>query len=129
MWKVSQIICFGALAGMSVTDVMFRKVPRELLILGGIGAVLYQCIFRDMDIWLLLGGAGVGCVFLLLSKVTEEGIGYGDSWGILVLGLYMGMWKVLGLLAGAFTLLLPAGLLLFMTGKLKRKSNNHQFYT
>ena len=122
MWKVSQVICIGAMAGMSVTDVMFRKVPEAFLILGGAAAILYQCIFRTAEVWLLFGGASIGCFFLFLSKVTREGIGYGDSWGILVLGLYMGMWNLLGVLLGALSLLLITAMVLLATGRFKRNA-------
>lgn len=123
MWRVSQIICIGAMAGMSVTDVMFRKVPEAFLILGGAAAILYQCIFGTVEVWLLLGGAGIGCFFLFMSKVTREGIGYGDSWGILVLGLYMGMWNLLGVLLGALSLLLIAAMALLVTGRFKKNAS------
>lgn len=123
MWKVSQIICIGALAGMSVSDMIFRKVPEGMLVTAGVGALLYQCMFRTADGWLVLAGAGVGGCFLLLSKVTKEGIGYGDNWGILILGIYLGVWNLLGLLLGAFVLLLPAGMILFMTGRCKRRTS------
>lgn len=123
MWKVSQIICIGAMAGMSVTDLMFRKVPEAFLILGGAAAILYQCIFRTVEVWLVLGGAGIGCFFLFMSQATREGIGYGDSWGILVLGLYMGMWNLLGVLMGALTLLLLAAMILLVTGHFKKNAS------
>lgn len=121
MWKVSQIICLGALAGMSVVDIKFRRVPGEMLILGGIGAILYQCLFHIDDIPLILGGAVVGITFLFISKVTGEGIGYGDSWAILILGLYLGVWKVLELLALSFALFIPAGIICLFAGRLRRK--------
>ena len=73
--------------------------------------------------WLLFGGASIGCFFLFLSKVTREGIGYGDSWGILVLGLYMGMWNLLGVLLGALSLLLITAMVLLATGRFKRNAS------
>ena len=39
MWKISQMVCLGILAGMSVTDLLYRKVSGELLAAAGIGAV------------------------------------------------------------------------------------------
>ena len=44
----------------------------------------------------------MGVLFLLVSKVTEEAIGYGDSVAIVILGGYLGVWKVVGVLAAAF---------------------------
>lgn len=50
----------------------------------------------------------VGILFLLISKVTEEGFGYGDSLAILILGIYLGFWGLIGVLSGAFLLLVMA---------------------
>ena len=48
-----------------------------------------------------MGGIGIGILFFIVSKVTKEAIGYGDSWLILLLGLYLGASKVLQLLFAA----------------------------
>lgn len=105
MWKVSQIICLGSLAGLSVTDVYYRKVPVEILVMGAAGTFIYQLCCRSISRWVLAGGIGVGVLFLLVSKVTREGIGYGDSLAILILGAYMGLWELLKVLSGTFVLL------------------------
>lgn len=105
MWKVSQIICLGSLAGLSVTDVYYRKVPVEILVMGAAGTFIYQLCCRSISLWVLAGGIGVGVLFLLVSKVTREGIGYGDSLAILILGAYMGLWELLKVLSGTFVLL------------------------
>ena len=42
----------------------------------------------------ICAGIGVGVLFLLVSKVTEEAIGYGDSVAIMILGGYLGFWKL-----------------------------------
>lgn len=46
----------------------------------------------------------VGVLFLIISKCTKEAIGYGDSWMILLLGVYLGLWNILWLLSIAFVL-------------------------
>ena len=87
--------------------------------MGTAGVLIYQAVCRETDPVLLAGGAAVGAGFLLLSKVTGEGIGYGDSWGILVLGLYLGLWKLLEVLAGTFLLLLAASLVVLAAGRMR----------
>ena len=119
MWEVGRMMCLGALAGLSVTDIFWRRIPAEILVMGTAGVLLYQAVCREMDPALLAGGAAVGAGFLLLSKVTGEGIGYGDSWGILVLGLYLGLWKLLEVLAGTFLLLLAASLVVLAADRMR----------
>lgn len=122
MWEVSQIICIGTLAGMSVTDIKFRKIPVDILVMGGIGAILYHFIAQEMGWSLIAGGIGVGLLFLLISKVTGESMGYGDSWSVLILGIYLGLWGVIEVLTAAFCILAAVGILSLMFSKLSRKS-------
>lgn len=121
MWTVSQIICLGSLAGLSVTDIYYRKVPGEILAMGVAGTFIYQLCCRSISLWILAGGIGVGVLFLLASRVTREGIGYGDSAAILILGAYMGLWELLKVLSGTFLLLFAASAAGLCTKKMSRK--------
>lgn len=118
---ISRIICLGILIGMSVLDIAYRKVPEKMLFLMIVGAVGYQAACREEDIQILIAGAAVGAVFICMSKVTREGIGYGDSLGILALGLFLGMWNLLGILGGAFFLLALCGAALLVGKRMSRK--------
>ena len=99
-----EIIIAISLLGLAVVDI-FRKrislVMAVLLIVTAIGVVIFT---HSFDVVLTLGGAGVGLVFILVSKVTKEGIGYGDSLLILALGINLGFWKVMVLIMIAFFL-------------------------
>lgn len=53
---------------------------------------------------LMVTGALVGGVFLLISRLTQEAFGYGDSLMIAVTGVYLGFWNVLYLLVWAYVL-------------------------
>ena len=108
MWEISQVFCMGILLSLSVIDIHFRRIPVDILVMASIAALVYQGITRQADLWMAAGGAGVGILFLLVSKVTREGFGYGDSWAILALGIYLGLWGVLDVLAGTFCLLAAA---------------------
>ena len=55
-----------------------------------------------------------------ISRLTEEKIGYGDSLLIIVLGTFLGMWKLLILLLGAFGL--AAAVSILLKRKFTRKS-------
>lgn len=105
MWTVSRMVCMGMLAGLSLADIYKRRIPTKYLIIGSLLAVGYQILIGREDILLILGGTGVGMLFLLVSRITGESLGYGDSLAILILGIYLGLWELLAVLAGAFFLL------------------------
>ncbi|MFR3390683.1 MAG: prepilin peptidase [[Clostridium] scindens] len=122
MWEISQVFCMGILLSLSVIDIHFRRIPVDILVMASIAALVYQGITRQADLWMAAGGAGVGILFLLVSKVTREGFGYGDSWAILALGIYLGLWGVLDVLAGTFCLLAAASLICLTAKKMSRKT-------
>lgn len=105
MWEVDRYVCLGILIILSLIDIYRHEVPVRILISGVIGVVLYHLPVPKVPLLLLAGGVGIGGVFLLVSKATDEGIGYGDSFGIMVLGAYLGLWKIIEVLAGAFLML------------------------
>ncbi|MSR92828.1 hypothetical protein FYJ34_00690 [Clostridiaceae bacterium 68-1-5] len=68
-----------------------------------------------------MAGGAVGSACLLLSKVTGEQIGYGDSIGILEMGIYLGGWNLLQVLLLAFFFLgIRAGICMARRGFKKR---------
>lgn len=58
-------------------------------------------------------------LFLIISRVTEEGMGYGDSWGILVFGIYLGLWELIEVLLTAFFILAVFSAAVFIRKKLR----------
>lgn len=117
----SCVICLAALIIVSAIDMKYRKIPVQILAAMNIGAILYQCLCRREDIILIMGGAAAGVVFLFISRVTKEGVGYGDSLGILGLGIYVGLWKLLEILAGAFFILAICAVIIMVRKKMSRK--------
>ena len=81
MAEVSHIVCMGILILASAIDIKYRKIP--VWILSGIivAAFFYQSLWGGEDVVLIAGGAAVGAAFLLISRVTKEAVGYGDSLG------------------------------------------------
>ena len=65
-------------------------------------------------------GLGCGIVFLMISKWSQEGIGYGDSWMILNMGIFLGIWNLLGMLMLAFLVAAMAAGAGLWSGKWKR---------
>ena len=122
MWRVSEIICLLILLFFSVTDIQMRKVSVYMLAAAGAGSILYQLLFGKMKLWLLVGGCLIGAAFVLLSKITDEGIGYGDSIGILVLGIFLGFWRMLTVISTAFFLLLCVLIPVMWKKRMSRKA-------
>ena len=63
-------------------------------------AVFAVCC-EEKSLWARVGGALIGVLFFLISKLTKEAIGYGDSWLILLLGIHLGALVALQVLFAA----------------------------
>lgn len=111
----------AALAGLSIADIHSRRIPVYILISGSLAALGYQFFIKKSDVWLMAGGIGIGVLFLLVSAVTREGMGYGDSWTILILGSYLGVWKMIEVLLTAFLFLGAAAVICLSVKKMSRK--------
>ena len=109
MWTLSQIIGMGMLSVLSIVDIQFRKVPVEILAAANLAVLVYQIMFQKEDLWLVLGGVAVGFVFL------------GISWAILILGIFLGLWGVLEVLAAAFLLLTLVSVVLLARKRMSRR--------
>lgn len=105
MWKVSELLIAAILASLAVVDVHYRKIPLDILVLATAAALINQIFIEKGDPLLIFGGVGVGITFLWISRLTKEGVGYGDSLAILILGICLGLWRVLAVLAITFLIL------------------------
>lgn len=119
--KADQIVCLGILVIVSVIDIRYRKIPVKILAAMNAGAFIFQCLCQKEDIVLIVGGIAIGVAFLAISRATKEGVGYGDSLGILGLGIYLGLWKLFEVLAGAFFLLALCAIGVLIRKKMSRK--------
>ena len=91
MWTISKVLAMAVLTGLSVMDYRIRKVPRDVLLLCMAGVIIYQVLTGNVDWKLSVAGGLSGILFLWISKITNEAIGYGDSLAILILGIYLGI--------------------------------------
>lgn len=85
----------------SVSDARKKTMPAVLLILFSIAVVGFALFDNAVSTRFRVGGLFMGILFLLISKCSKEAIGYGDSWLILLLGIYLGYLRALGVLFGA----------------------------
>ena len=120
MWI--EIVLFLFLAVCAVFDGFSRQIPLAVVWLGMLTAVCFH-IGGGMGetsfmaaVLSLIPGAG----FFLLSFLTEEKVGYGDGWVLLMIGLFTGIYRcflilLLGLLAESVV-----AVVLLAIGKVKR---------
>lgn len=106
--NVENLICLGVLTGISVYDILFRKISGFVLMLGSILAIGYGLTVSENPWYICAAGAAVGGILLGIAYVTDQAVGYGDGWLLAALGVYLGIWAVLevlivawGLMAGA----------------------------
>ena len=106
---------------IAVKDIKTRTVSPIALIFGGMISITTQLLFKRMDFWIVFGGAAIGAVCMMISKFTKEGLGYGDSLVILILGTYLGFYDLLLVLSTAFFLLLCVSIPALCIRKMSRK--------
>lgn len=73
---------------LTVIDIKTMHLPVRYLIIGGAVLMLIKAIIGRCSIRYLLSGVIVGLFFLIISKVSKEKIGYGDSLIILILAMF-----------------------------------------
>ena len=100
------VLMIGTLLVASWGDWKRKEISVRILLLMTVLASVKAIFFSEKFLEVILGLV-IGIGFLLISKWTEEQIGYGDSWLILILGVYVGFEKLLILL---FTASLGAAL-------------------
>lgn len=94
----------------AVFDLKSRRIP--ILVLGMMNMLaIFLCLLCRERFFSVCIGVFVGGLFLLISKLTKEAIGYGDSYLMLIFGIYLGGLSVLQLLflasflSGVFSLI------------------------
>ena len=131
--RMVDIFVLFMLTWLSVSDIRNKKVSGRALTLWGILTVFWKIVdFNQIRVFLekmeqtnvgdlagICAGIGVGVLFLLVSKVTEEAIGYGDSVAIMILGGYLGFWKVVGVLTAAIFTSGVCSVILALRGRVK----------
>lgn len=101
MEKFSVGVIGVVLAIQTFFDVKYKKVPVILTTIGGIIGVIILLIQQGLNtevFWALLPG----CLCMLYSKLSREALGYGDSFMVLIMGLFCSLDQLIILLMIAF---------------------------
>ena len=71
-------------------DLRTKQISCLSLVLMAVLVLVLRRIFVEDSMWSTLGGVAVGISFFFISKYSRESVGYGDSWLILLLGIFLG---------------------------------------
>lgn len=104
MCKIKDFIMLLFLLWCSISDLRTKKIPTVLLIIMSLTVIMIRLIFIRQEIAGMAGGALMGAIFWLISKYTNQAIGYGDSWLLGNMGIYLGGISMLEVATTAFFL-------------------------
>ena len=101
MCKIADWMILLLLGMCSVSDARKKTIPAVLLIVFSIVVAGIALFDNAVNVRFRVGGLFMGSLFFLISKCSKEAIGYGDSWLILLLGIYLGYLHAFEVLFGA----------------------------
>ncbi len=101
MWT---IVVGAQLCGLSILDIRRKCLPL-IAVMAIFITVVIQCLCEPTSFGEYVASALVGGGFLLISRLSREALGYGDSLLILILGIQLGFWGLLATLTYSMFLL------------------------
>ena len=109
---------------LSIVDIRSKRIPLLMIVGLILMAMVSSLNLRPVDGVLMVAGAVVGLVFVFISKMTREKLGYGDSLILLALGILLGFWEVMILILIAFLASACFGIIMVCW---KKKNKNTSF--
>lgn len=124
---MKQTIVLFFLAAGTVSDIRKKSISAKYLILWGTVNLIYLCVeslyLKNPEVNLqIVWDIIPGLVSLGLAFLTREQIGYGDGWVILLMGILIGVKRVLATVTAAFVLVFICSLILVVIRKAKKKT-------
>lgn len=95
MCRVIEYIIALLLITLAYNDWKTKRVSAWLLGVITVVAITARIFLVSTSVWNTLGGVAIGVLLFGISKWSREALGYGDSWLILSLGIYLGGMKLL----------------------------------
>ncbi len=105
----------------AVWDWKRREIPVWLLLTFQAVALGTAIFCSEETLESRVAAFGIGMLFFLISKITNQAIGYADSWIILSLGIYLGIKKLLLVLFVASFIAAMVSLVILWNRKWNRK--------
>lgn len=121
-WLICQTVFAGYMIVLAVMDIRWKKLSLMILLSGTVPLAAGFLCDREIHIILLAAGAAVGVIFLIISRVTEDSFGYGDSILIMIMGGFLGFWNILSLLTVAFSMAALFSIFMLIRKRFHRKS-------
>lgn len=109
------------LGALAILDQKDKKIPVRPIAAVLCMGVLHLCLNHYKDWESMLGGAGVGVVIYLLSKITNKQIGAGDGLVIGAIGIFAGVKATLFCTFAAFFFASFAAIFLILVKKAGKK--------
>lgn len=109
------------LALSAIRDIRKREVSKRMVGVYFWLAVLGHGMSGEGLTGAILAGVLPGCVCLMLSRISQEALGYGDSMLILVIGISLGLERCMTLVCWAFILSGIWALILLVVRRIGRK--------
>lgn len=120
MCQVGDWVVGGFLVVCGILDWRKRELPVVLLGTMSLTVVTIVCFCGWTPLFSRAVGFLVGISFFFISKWTNQVIGYGDSWIILLLGIYLGSFNALQVLFVGSTLSAFGSLILLWKNRWNR---------
>ncbi len=95
MCRIAELVTGLFLIIAAYKDWRTKRVSCVLLAVMFLAILGMRFFMVEEGVLSTIGGIAIGAVFLALSKCTKESIGYGDSFLIFSLGIFLGGRKVL----------------------------------
>ena len=112
-WVFCQITFLIYMIILAVMDIKRRQVHLGFLLSGIIWVILSVICERTVS---------TGAFFLLISKLTKESFGYGDSILIVIMGAFLGFWSLMSVLFMAFFMAGLFSVIMLLKTKFHKKS-------
>lgn len=107
-----EILLFLIMGICAVTDGLKREIPIVVVWLGIIVAVVLRLCgtIEEGSAFMAVLSVIPGVMLWMISFVTREKVGYGDGWMLIMIGLFVGMWRcflilLIGLISESFIVL------------------------
>lgn len=117
IWTIAfLIIC-------TLTDVKERKINIMFCVINQILMTVLNIFQRDFNVLSVMSGLGIGAMFLLINRISKNGIGMGDVFMIVTIGIVCGGTYTMELVFWSFALCSIYSIICIVLKKISLKSS------